>query len=196
VSCTHWISDHIAILVHGEAAVIEPGHPNFESVDRTYAESWWLPLRVLYSATRRDDDPIAIPHDRLPCDRLSPPDPEYVASRDGPGEQVMNLLGAAREGTDRRLSSIPIGAMARPSLWGRAPVDVRERLHQIAVHLVEVTHQAEKMLSAAGSTDSETRKIIRKLRLTRGLHERRSGSEDLARLDRLLLPLGELSQDA
>ncbi|MDQ6857498.1 MAG: pyridoxamine 5'-phosphate oxidase family protein [Chloroflexota bacterium] len=46
VSCTHWISDRIAILIHGDATVIEPGHPDFEGVDRSYAESWWLPLRA------------------------------------------------------------------------------------------------------------------------------------------------------
>lgn len=46
VSCTHWVADQLAMLIHGEAEVVEPSHPDFEDVDRSYAESWWLPLRA------------------------------------------------------------------------------------------------------------------------------------------------------
>ncbi|MDQ6871982.1 MAG: pyridoxamine 5'-phosphate oxidase family protein, partial [Gemmatimonadota bacterium] len=46
VSWTHWISNRIAVVAHGNATVVEPGNPDFESVDPTYAEAWWLPLRV------------------------------------------------------------------------------------------------------------------------------------------------------
>ena len=46
VSWTHWSSDRIAIVAHGDATVVEAGSPDFESVDPTYAEKWWLPLRA------------------------------------------------------------------------------------------------------------------------------------------------------
>src|SRR5207253_6862777 len=38
--------------------------------------------QIEYSATRAETDPIGIPAGLLPCDRLSPPEPEFAHSRD------------------------------------------------------------------------------------------------------------------
>jgi hypothetical protein len=126
--------------------------------------------QVIYSATRKDHEPVGIPAGRLPCDRLSPPDLEYAASKDGDAARVLELLGIARQRTDARLTALSQASLDRPSLWGTLNVDVRERLHQIAAHLVEATIQAEKMLGE--TSGGEARRIVRRIWATRGMHER------------------------
>src|SRR5437899_4472797 len=90
--------------------------------------------QVEYSARRAETDPIGIPAGLLPCDRLSPPEPEFAHSRDGAVVDLLELLGNARAGGDVRLAKVPDSAFARPSLWGTMNLDVRMRLHPIAAH--------------------------------------------------------------
>ena len=58
-------------------------------------------------------------------------------------------------------------------------MDVRMRLHQIAVHLTETAIQIEKIVGGGG----ELRAIIRRCCITRGMHERWSPGEARALLD-------------
>ena len=135
--------------------------------------------QVEYSASRADTDPIQIPLELLPCDRLSPPESEFGPSRSGGVLQLLRLLGNARTSTDTRLARLPEAALGRPSLWGKQHIDVRMRLHQIAVHLTETAIQMEKIVGSGG----ELRAIIRRCCITRGVHERWSTAADRAVLD-------------
>ena len=143
------------------------------SVELRYA------AQVDYSATRAENEPIEIPPALLPCDRLSPPEPEYQASRAGGVIELLELVGKARASTDARLANVPDSALVRPSQWGKRLIDVRTRLHQIAVHVTETTIQVEKMLGGS----SELRAIARRCCSTRGLHELWSPAKDRAVLD-------------
>jgi hypothetical protein len=135
--------------------------------------------QVEYSATRSDTDPVPIPPGLLPCDRLSPPEPTFAASRSGGVLELLQLLGNARAATDARLAKVADSALTRPSMWGSHPLDVRMRLHQIAVHLTETAIQIEKIVGSGG----EVRAIIRRCCITRGMHERWSPAEERAALD-------------
>ena len=141
--------------------------------------------QVLWSAERGDADPLAIPEARLPCDRLSPPR-EYAASLTADVAHVLELLGRARSRSDERLSPLPDASLERPSLWGELEIDVRERLHQISAHLVEVVIQTEKML---GTRESEARRIVRRIAALRGMHEDRTPARELAQLDERITAL-------
>lgn len=138
--------------------------------------------QVHWAATRRDDDPLAIPDDRLPCDRLSPPEPEFRDSRASGLTRVLELLAQARSHTDRLVGGLPVAALVRPSLWGQLEMPVRMRLHQSAAHLTEVAVQSEKMLRADRST-GEARRILRRCCAMRGLHERWSDADVRRELD-------------
>jgi hypothetical protein len=150
--------------------------------------------QVLYSATRSDDEPVRIPDERLPCDRLSPPEPEFADTRTADAPRILDLFGVARRRTDERLADLAESSLERPSLWGTYSTDVRERLHQIGVHVVEVTLQTEKMLYNAGVTDGEARRILRCVWRTRGLHERTSTGAQLADLDQHFDELARLAR--
>lgn len=145
--------------------------------------------QVLWSAHRSDDEPLAIPAERLPCDRLAPPLPEFTDARTGDIRRVLDLLAGARARTDARLASLSPAALDRPSLWGSARIDVRERIHQISAHLVEVVVQAEKML---GARDPEARRVVRRIAAIRGFHEGLSDPMDIAGLDGQLEQLARL----
>jgi len=136
--------------------------------------------QVVWSAQRRSDEPLEIPAERLPCDRLTPPLPEFAEATDGATTRVLELLGRARLRTDERLADIPAASLDRPSLWGNTQVDVRERMHQIGAHLIEVVVQAEKMLAI---DDSEARRIVRRIAAVRGMHEGLSDPREIKRLD-------------
>ena len=138
--------------------------------------------QVEWSATRNDDEPLAIPDVRLPCDRLSPTEPEFADSRTGGMTRLLELLGVARARSDQRLGRIPDGVLGRPSLWGTLQLTLRMRLHQMAAHLTEVVIQSEKCL-ALGTPDSEVRRIIRHCCRMRGAHERWSAADTRALLD-------------
>src|SRR5436309_3744533 len=135
--------------------------------------------QVEYSATRAESDPVGIPPGLLPCDRLSPPEPEFAHSRDGGILKLLELLGAARAGTDARLAKVPDSALTRASLWGTMNLDVRMRLHQIAAHLTETAIQVEKIIGYGG----ELRAILRRCCITRGMHERWSPAKEREVLD-------------
>lgn len=136
--------------------------------------------QVIYSATRAEDDPIAISEERLPCDRLSPPG-EFTASRTGGVTQILELLARARRATDEAAAGLSDDALTRPSLWGRHAMDVRMRLHQVGAHLIETVIQIEKVLSPDG--DTEARRIMRRCCATRGMHEGWSDERARASLD-------------
>jgi len=136
-------------------------------------------VQVEYSAARAESDPIGIPPGLLPCDRLSPPEPEFAHSRDGAVVDLLDLLGKARAGSDVRLAKVPDSALARPSLWGAMNLDVRMRLHQTAAHLTETTIQVEKIVGGGG----ELRAILRRCCITRGMHERWSSEREREVLD-------------
>jgi hypothetical protein len=135
--------------------------------------------QVECSATRAEADPVEIRADLLPCDRLSPPEPEFARSLDGGLVDVLELLGKARASTDARLAKVHDSALTRPSLWGTVRLDIRMRLHQIAAHLTETAIQTEKIVGGGG----ELRAIIRRCCITRGMHERWSSAEERAPLD-------------
>lgn len=139
-------------------------------------------VQVKYSATRAEDEPLAIPDERLPCDRLSPPEPDFAHSRAGGLTRMLELLGMARARTDARLARIPDAALTRPSMWGKLQTSVRMRLHQSAAHLTEVVVQSEKCLAPTGP-DPEARRILRHCCAMRGAHERWSAASARALLD-------------
>lgn len=139
--------------------------------------------QVEWSATRREDDPLAIPQERLPGDRLSPPDAGFGESRTCGIARMVALLGEARALSDERLARLSDGAIERPSLWGAVEMTMRMRLHQAAAHLTEATIQAEKMLAPRG-LPSEAQRIVRRCCAMRGLHERWSDPVARGGLDR------------
>lgn len=144
--------------------------------------------QIVWAAHRADTEPLMIPDERLPCDRLDPPEPEYAASRHSGIQQMLQLLGSAKSATGQRLGALGDEMLDRPSLWGKFPTSVRMRAHQVAVHLTEVVVQAEKMLGAG--TSSEARRILRRCCATRGSHELWSSAGSRSDLDRRYLALG------
>ena len=175
--------DLIAVLVGRDDSVLDTSRDGEWSLRDLLRHAIAVELRyaaqVDYSATRAESDPVEIRPSLLPCDRLSPPEPEFAGSRDGGILDVLELLGKARAGSDVRLANVPDTALTRPSLWGTARIDVRMRLHQIAAHLTESTIQIEKIVGSAG----ELRSIIRRCGTTRGMHERWSPAAERAVLD-------------
>ena len=150
--------------------------------------------QVHYSAMRREDEPVAIPPERLSGDRLAPPEPEFGDSRTGDIPRMMELLALARTRTDALLSPLPLASLSRLSLWGTNELTVRERIHQITAHLVEVVVQTEKMLQRAGREDGEPRRILRRIRALRGLHELATPAADMGALDARLESIVSLTR--
>ncbi len=148
--------------------------------------------QAVYSAGRRDGDPIPIPEARLPCDRLAPPEHKFGETRSAGFAAVLALFELARARSDEQLGSLGPAVLERPSDWGTLRVDVRTRLHQIAAHIVEGTVQAEKML-ALTAPFSEARAIVRHIWRARGRHERSSSPATLAALDAELIALGHMA---
>lgn len=120
--------------------------------------------QVEYASTRRDADPLTIPSERLPCDRLAPPEPGFADSRSAGLTRVLELVGEARAGSDRRLVELRDAAMEHPSLWGTLRMTVRMRSHQIAAHLTEVTVQSEKMLGVDARGSEARPQLLRDAR--------------------------------
>ena len=139
--------------------------------------------QAIWSATRGDDDPLPIPEARLPCDRLTPPEPANAETKVCDQSRILEILGRERDRTDERLGTFGPDALARPSVWGSAVIDVRDRMHQIGVHTVDVVMQTEKMLGIDGS---DARRVVRRIAATRGLHEALSDPATIARLDEQL----------
>lgn len=137
--------------------------------------------QVQWAATRRNDEPLPIPEERLPCDRLSPAEPDFADSRTGGVELLLRLLGEARGRTDALLEPLSDTILSRPSLWTQVELSVRMRLHQSAAHLTEVVVQTEKMLRT--EVDGDVRRILRRCCSMRGLHQRWSDAAEMAELD-------------
>lgn len=166
--------DLVGLLVGRDDSLLENARDGEWSLRDLLRHAIAVELRyaaqVEYAAGRGNEEPLAIPDDRLPCDRLSPPDGEFGDSRTGGIARVLELLGKARRLTDERLAHLTDAALERPSLWGKLEMPVRMRLHQTAAHLTEVVIQTEKCLG--GELDSEARRIVRRCSAVRGAHER------------------------
>jgi len=175
--------DVVGVLVGRDDGLLDTARDGEWSLRDVLRHAMAVELRyaaqIEYSATRSDTDPVPIPPDLLPCDRLSPTEPAFAASRIGGVLELLQLLGQARAGSDTRLARVPAPALTRPSMWGNQLLDVRMRLHQIAVHLTETAIQIEKIVGSGG----ELRAITRRCCITRGMHERWSPAEERAVLD-------------
>jgi len=177
------LGDVVGVLIGREDRLLDSARDGEWSLRDVLRHAIAVELRyaaqVEYSASRADTDPIQIPPALLPCDRLSPPDGEFGSSRSGGVLELLQLLGTARTSTDARLARLPDAALGRPSLWGKQQIDVRMRLHQIAVHLTETAIQIEKIVGSGG----ELRAIIRRCCMTRGMHERWSPPRERTVMD-------------
>jgi hypothetical protein len=182
--------DLVGLLVGRDDSLLDTGRDGDWSLRDALRHAIAVELRyaaqVEYSATRGESDPVEIRQSLLPCDRLSPPDPEFAGSRDGGVLDLLELLGKARAKSDARVTKVPESTLERPSLWGTQRVDVRTRLHQIAVHLTETAIQVEKIIDDNG----EGRAIIRRCCIARGTHERWSPAAERAVLDESYRALG------
>jgi len=175
--------DVVGLLVGRDDSLLDTARDGEWSLRDLLRHAMAVELRyaaqVEYSATRAESDPVPIPPGLLPCDRLSPTEPAFAASRSGGVIELLELLGNARASSDTRLTKVPDSALTRPSLWGTKLLDVRMRLHQMAVHLTEAAIQIEKIVGGG----DELRAIIRRCCITRGMHERWSSAADRAGLD-------------
>jgi hypothetical protein len=175
--------DVVGVLVGRDDSVLDTARDGEWSLRDVLRHAMAVELRyaaqVEYSASRSDADPVQIPPRLLPCDRLSPTEPAFAASRSGGVLELLQLVENARASSDMRLTKVPDPVLTRPSMWGSQLLDVRMRLHQIAVHLTETAIQIEKIVGGA----SELRAIIRRCCITRGMHERWSPAEERAVLD-------------
>jgi len=175
--------DLIGVLVGRDDELLDDGRDGEWSLRDLLRHAIAVELRyaaqTFYSAKRAETDPVETPANLLPCDRLSPPDPRFARTRSGGINELLELLGTARSASDGQLAEVSDSTLERPSRWGNRLIDVRMRLHQIAVHLSETAIQVEKIVGASG----ELRAIVRRCCITRGLHERWSLAEDRATLD-------------
>jgi hypothetical protein len=133
-----------------------------------------------YSAARPAAEPVVMPEERRPR-----PDPAHAA---GGIPEILARFAEQRAATDVALGGLPEVALARPTFWGGAEVDVRHRLHRFASHIAEHTNQCEKAVRGQGAFGGDARAIAKRIGALRGLHERRS---DAARLRALDAALGE-----
>ena len=107
--------------------------------------------------------------------------------------EVLALLARARDRSDEVIGDVSDAQIERPAQWAGDLITVRERIHRVATHFVEVNVQAEKML---GSPDGEARRILRRLLAARGLHEGASDAALRSALDRDLVALARTIQAA
>jgi hypothetical protein len=174
-----------ALLAGRPAAILEEARDGEWTLRDLLRHAVAVELRyraqVLWSAGRADGDPLAIPAERLPCDRLAPPEPEYADTRTGGIPRILALLRRARAKTDDALADLSPVDLERPTLWGSYLTDVRDRMHQIGVHLVEVTLQAGKMVGAPG--EPEALRVVRRIAAVRATHAARSDAATIAALD-------------
>lgn len=117
------------------------------SVERRYA------AQTRYAVDRADADPVRIPDDRMPT----------LGAGEAQGDLAAMLasLAAERRETDRLLGDLAPAALTRPTIWMKASIDVRFRLHRFGAHIVEHTIQCEKTLAALGVHLTEGRRIVR-----------------------------------
>ena len=119
------------------------------SVERRYA------AQTLYAVERADAEPVRIPEERMPV----------TAPTEGEGDvaTLLSRVAAARRETDRHLAELPAAALTRPTVWLKAQLDVRFRLHRFAAHIVEHTVQCDKTLATLGWRLPEGRRIVRQV---------------------------------
>lgn len=128
-----------------------------------------------YSAARSAAEPVQLPEERRPK-----PDPAHTA---GGVAAVLQRFAEQRAETDAALASLDETALARPTFWGGAEVDVRHRLHRFASHIAEHTNQCEKAVRALGAFGGDARSIAKRIGAMRGSHERRTDDVRLRALD-------------
>ena len=141
-------------------------------VERSYRAN------VQYSIARTDGEPILMPSERRPK-----PDPADTA---GGALELVTRFAARRAETDAALGEIAEAALARPTVWSNAEVDVRFRLHRFASHIAEHTYQCEKTIRSLGALGGDARAIAMRIGAMRGLHERRTDPARLRELDAAL----------
>jgi len=177
--------DLVGLLAGRDDALLEQARDGDWSLRDLLRHAIAVELRyaaqVDWGATRRDEDPVPIPDERLSCDRLSPPEPEFADARSAGMARVLELLGTARARSDL-LDALPNDALGKPTLWAKLPMTVRMRVHQMAAHLTEVVIQAEKCLARYGP-DTDARRIVRRCAAMRGAHERWSEGAARAEID-------------
>src|SRR5205823_13756876 len=99
-----------------------------------------------------------------------------------------------RAATDEALAELSETALARPTIWSDAEVDVRFRLHRFGSHIAEHTYQCEKAVRALGAFGGDARAIAMRIGAMRGLHERRTDPARLHTLDGALDEKARLSR--
>jgi len=119
------------------------------AIERRYA------AQTLYAVERGDAEPVRIPEARMPV--------TAPAEGEGDATTLLARLARARRETDRQLADLPAAALARPTVWLNAQLDVRFRLHRFAAHIVEHTVQCDKTLAALGWRIPEGRRIVRQV---------------------------------
>jgi len=138
-------------------------------VERSYRAS------TEYAVHRSASEPVLIPADRRPR-----PDPQDTA---GDALEILARFAERRAETDAALAGLDAGALARPTVWSGAAVDVRHRLHRFASHVAEHTGQCEKAVRSLGAFGGDARAIAMRIGAMRGLHERRTEPARLHALD-------------
>jgi hypothetical protein len=138
-------------------------------VERSYR------AQCLYSAGRTAAEPVKMPEERRPN-----PDPAHTA---GGIAEILERFADQRAESDARLAALDETALARPTFWGGAEVDVRHRLHRFASHIAEHSNQCEKAVRTLGAFGGDARSIAKRIGAVRGLHERRTGPTRLRALD-------------
>lgn len=186
----------VALLIGREDALLDAARDGDWSIRDLLRHVIAVELRyaaqVEWAAVRSDTDPLAIPPERLPGDRLAPPEPGYATTRTGGIGEMLNLLVRARTAADERMAPLHDGALERPSLWGQREMTLRMRLHQTAAHLIEAHVQIEKMLGLR--LDGEARRILQHACAARGAHERWSDRREREALDERYRELSDRSR--
>jgi hypothetical protein len=139
-----------------------------------------------YSIARAAPEPVLMPPVRRPK-----PDP---ADTEGNVHEILARFAARRAETDVSLGRTDEAALARPTMWGGAEVDVRFRLHRFASHLVEHAYQCEKTVRTLGAFGGDARAIAMRIGAMRGLHERRTDPGRLRALDAALEETARIAQ--
>ncbi len=134
--------------------------------------------QVEYSVARSAAEPVKMPDERRPQ-----PDPIDTA---GGALAILARFAGHRDVTDRALADLPETALARPTIWSNAEVDVRFRLHRFGSHIAEHAFQCEKAVRAIGAFGGDARAIAMRIGAMRGLHERLTDPARLRALDAAL----------
>ncbi len=142
-------------------------------------------VQVEYSVARSAAEPVKMPDERRPQ-----PDPIDTA---GGALVILARFAGHRDVTDRALADLPETALARPTIWSNAEVDVRFRLHRFGSHIAEHAYQCEKAVRALGVFGGDARAIVMRIGALRGLHERRTDPARLRALDAALEETAQLA---